>query len=79
MATDLFERLAELDVPPPPAQFDNQLHERVNRSLVVGQLMDLFFGAVPWAVVELSRALFGAAIFTLTGRYETKPNRRRRR
>ncbi len=77
MATDLFERLADLDVPPPPAQFDTQLHERVNRSLVLGQLMDLFFGAVPWAVVEMSRALFGAALFTLTGRYE-KPKRRRR-
>jgi len=78
MATDLFERLAELDVPPPPAQFDDQLHERVNRSLVVGQLMDLVFGAVPWAVVEFSRAVIGSVLFTLTGRYETKPNRRRR-
>jgi hypothetical protein len=78
MATDLFERLAELDVPPPPAQFDTQLHERVNRSLVVGQLMDLLFGAVPWAVVEFSRAVLGATIFTFTGRYETKPNRRHR-
>ncbi len=77
MATDLFERLAELDVPPPPAQFDDQLHERVNRSLVVGQLMDLVFGAVPWAVVEFSRAVIGSVLFTLTGRYETKPNRRR--
>ncbi len=78
MATDLFERLAELDVPPPPARFDDQLHERVNRSLVVGQLMDLMFGAVPWAVVEFSRAVIGSVLFTLTGRYETKPNRRRR-
>ena len=77
MATDLFERLAKLDVPPPPAQFDKQLHEGVDRSLVVGQLMDLGLGAVPWAGVELSRALYGAEIFTLTGRYETKPNRRR--
>lgn len=78
MATDLFERLAELDVPPPPAQFDDQLHERVNRSLVVGQLMDLVFGAVPWAIVEFSRAVIGGVLFTLTGRYETKPTRRRR-
>jgi hypothetical protein len=78
MATDLFERLAELDVPPPPAQFDDQLHDRVNRSLVMGQLMDLVFGAVPWAVVEFSRAVIGSVLFTLTGRYETKPTRRRR-
>ncbi len=78
MATDLFERLADLDVPPPPAQFDHQLHERVNRSLVVGQMMDLMFGAVPWAVVEFSRAVIGSVLFTLTGRYETKPTRRRR-
>lgn len=77
MATDLFERLADLDVPPPPAQFDDQLHDRVNRSLAVGQMMDLLFGAVPWAVVEFSRAVIGTVLFTLTGRYETKPNRRR--
>lgn len=78
MATDLFDQLADLDVPPPPERFDQQLHERVNRSLVVGQCIDLVFGAVPFAVVHFGRALAGLAIFTVSGRYETKARLRRR-
>jgi hypothetical protein len=77
MATDLFDQLAEMDVPPPPARFDDQLHERVNRSLVVGQMLDLAFGAVPYAVAHFSRALVGVTIFTFTGRWEAKPRYRR--
>ena len=78
MATDLFDQLADLEVPPPPERFDQQLHERLNRSLVVGQFVDLVFGAVPFAIVHFARALTGMAIFTFTGRYETRPKRRRR-
>ena len=77
MATDLFDKLAELDVPPPPERFDQQLHERVNRSLVIGQVFDLLFGAVPWALNQFGRAFIGLVLFTLTGRYETKRKRRR--
>ncbi len=78
MATNLFERLAEMDVPPPPAQFDNQLHDRVNRSLVTWQLVDLLVRGMPWALGHFARAMIGALAFTLTGRYETKPNDQRR-
>ncbi len=78
MATDLFDQLAELDVPQPPERFDQQLHERVNRSLVIGQFVDLVFGAVPFAIVHFARSLVGLVIFTITGRYETKPKLRRR-
>jgi hypothetical protein len=79
MALDLFEKLADLDVPPPPARFDQQLHERVNRSLLIGQLLDLIVGAAPWALGQFARAFVGMVIFTLTGRYESKTNRKRRR
>jgi len=79
MATDLFDQLADLDVPPPPARFDQQLHERVNRSLVIGHLVDLFFGAVPLAIVHFGRALVATLLYTLTGHYETKPKTVRRR
>ena len=77
MATDLFDKLAEMDVPPPPARFDQQLHERVNRSLFIGQMLDLVFGAVPWAIGHFARAFVGLVIYTLTGRYEMKSKRKR--
>ena len=38
MADNFLERLGELEVPPPPAEFDAQLHERVNESLLGVQL-----------------------------------------
>jgi hypothetical protein len=80
MATDLFDRLAELEVPPAPDtdRFDRQLHERVNRSLVVGQLTDLVVAGLPWALVHFLRALVGFAAFTITGRYDNKTKPRRR-
>ena len=76
--TDLLEQLADLEVPPPPAQFDAQLHERVNRSLVIWQLTDLVIGGLPWACLHFGRALVGLISYTLTGRYQSKPKNHRR-
>jgi hypothetical protein len=80
MATDLFERLAELEVPPPPEaeQFDRQLHERLNRLLVVRQITDLVASGLPFALLHFARALVGLLTLTLTGRYERKPKNHRR-
>lgn len=79
MASNLFDRLAELEVPPPPAQFDTQLHERMNRSITRTQLVDLATGGMPWAMLQMSRALLAFVSFTLTGRYESDPKKRRNR
>jgi hypothetical protein len=79
MATNLFDQLAELEVPPPPAQFDKQLHERVNQSLVVSHLVDLAFKGLPWALLHFARAFVGFIAFTLTGRYETNSKNGRRK
>ncbi len=65
MATDLFDQLADLEVPPPPERFDQQLHDGVNRSLVVGQFVDLVLVAVPFAIVHFARRVAGMAIFTV--------------
>ena len=78
MAVNLLEQLAELEVPPPPAKFDTQLHDRVNRSLVREQLLDLFVRALPWAALHFLRAIVGVCSFTLTGRYEPLPKNKRR-
>ena len=78
MASNLFERLAESEVPPPPVQFDTQLHERVNRTLVGTQLVDLLLCGLPWACLHFARAVMGLIAFTLTGRYENNPKNKRR-
>ena len=75
---NLLEQLADLEVPPPPAQFDRQLHERVNRSLFVWQLVDLVVSGLPWAMLHFSRALVGLIAFTVTGQYESTPKKSRR-
>ena len=69
MASDLFDQLAASDVPPPPEQFDRQVHQRLNRALVAMHLLDLVARAVPWGLVHLARAAAAALRFTLTGRY----------
>jgi hypothetical protein len=76
--TNLLEQLADLEVPPPPAHFDKQLHERVNRSLITWQLVDLAVNGLPWALLHLTRAVVGFVSFTLTGRYDRKPKNHRR-
>jgi hypothetical protein len=76
--SNLLDRLADWEVPPPPAAFDAQLHERVNRSLVTSQLLDLLVSGLPWALLHFGRALMGLLVFTLSGHYETKSKDRRR-
>jgi len=78
MATDLFERLAELEVPPPPEAFDQQLHQRVNRALVAAQLVDLLVRGLPWATLHFARAIVGFIALTITGHYDSKHNNKRR-
>lgn len=80
MASDLFEHLRDLEVPPAPEpeQFDRQLHDRLNHALVSGQVVDLAARAMPSAAVHFSRALVGLFTLTLTGSYDAKPSKRRR-
>ena len=69
MAQDIFEQLADWDVPPPPDKFDQQLHERVNKSLLVVQLVDLAVRAMPWAMLHFGRAVVGLLLLTLRGHF----------
>jgi hypothetical protein len=69
MATDLFEQLATTEVPPPPERFDRELHDRVNRSLVTQQVVDLLLKGAPFACLHFAGALLGLLTLTYTGRY----------
>ena len=76
MAPDFFEQLADLEVPPPPATFGEELHERMNRGLLVVQFVELLTVVFPSALVELARALAGLVRFTLSGKYEMNEKKR---
>lgn len=54
-------------------EFDHQLHERVNKSLVSLQVVDLAVRAMPWAMMHFARAVLGAVAFTISGRYPDRP------
>ena len=56
MASDLLERMANDDVPPPPATFDRDVHERVNHTLAALH-------------VHFLRAVGGLIGFSITGRF----------
>lgn len=75
---DPLEQLALLEVPEPPAEFDRQLHRRLNQRLIVQHLADLLLRAMPWAILEMARAALGLFGFTLTGRFddERRPGKR---
>ncbi len=69
MSTDLFDQLAESPVPPPPAEFDRSVHERLNRALTIGHVVDFAVRAIPFACVEFFRAIGGLIGFTATGNF----------
>ena len=69
MAKGMLESLAERDVPPVPVDLNRQVHERVNRALLVSHLLDLTFGGLPYLAVHFCRSIGHFLKFTFTGRY----------
>ena len=72
---DFLEKLAELEVREPPSNFDQKLHERVNRTLLVQHVIDLFVGGVFWSGFHFLRAVLGWLFFTVTGQYQERDKR----
>ena len=69
MSFDLFELLAEKDVPPVPADFDRQVHSRVNDSLIAVHVTEFVFQVVPYAILHFVQAVIGLVGFTLAGEF----------
>ena len=77
MAPDFLEQLADLEVPPPPSDFGQQLHERMNRgSGDRADSIELVTVVFPAAVFELARALAGLVRFSFSGKYELNEKKR---
>jgi hypothetical protein len=74
MAIDSLERLAELPVPPVPPSFSAALHHRINKRLLMGQFLDLATRGFAFAILHLARAGGELLRFTVTGKFEPKPD-----
>lgn len=72
---NLFQELAEHEIPPLPADFGKAVHQRVNRSLVALQLLDLLWRGLPLAFLLFGRALIGLIAFTFTGKFPVEKRR----
>jgi hypothetical protein len=73
MPRDVLEQLADAPVPPLPATFDHALHDRLNRRLLVGQVIDLGMRGMGFTLAHFARALFGFLVLTVTGKFEAGP------
>jgi hypothetical protein len=70
MPRDVLEQLADVTVPPMPATFDHALHDRLNRRLLVGHVLDLGLRGLGFTLAHFARALTGLFVFTATGKFD---------
>ncbi len=75
MEFDLFERLAEQDVPPVPSNLDRQVHDRVNVSLLGVHLMEFAFQVLPFAFLHFFQAVIGPDLFFVVRRISSRSRR----
>ena len=69
MANNLLEQLTHDTVPPLPEDFERQVHQRLNKRLLIDHLADLLLRALPVVALQFGRAVFGLMVFTHSGRY----------
>jgi hypothetical protein len=75
MPRDLLEELADAPVPPVPATFNRALHDRLNRRLLAGHLIDLGLRGTGYTLGHFARAMAGLFAFTATGKFEPENKR----
>ncbi len=66
---DLLERLTQLKVPPAPTTLKRDVHDRLNRTLLVQQIVGLATNGAVYACGHLLRGLLGLVAYTLTGKF----------
>ncbi len=69
---DLWETLSTTDVPPLPAEFDREVHHRLNDRLLWSQIAELVFAVLPYALIHLAQGVCGLLLFTWSGRFPTR-------
>jgi hypothetical protein len=69
MSSDLFDQLAEQEVPPVPQNLSGGVHRRLNRVLVVVHVFEFVLCVLPYCVWHFSRAVIGLVVQTVSGRF----------
>jgi len=73
---NLLEELNRIEVPPPPANMQRGVHERLNHWLATSQLIELVVHAFAYAVYHFAPAIVGAVVLSLSGKFpETRDDR----
>ena len=70
MPRDFLEELAEAPVPPLPDTFNRALHDRLNRRLLAGHILDLALRGIGFSFLHFARALAGFFTLTMLGKFE---------
>jgi hypothetical protein len=70
MPRDFLEELAEAPVPPLPDTFNRALHQRLNRRLLAGHILDLALRGIGFCLMHFARALVGFFALTVLGEPE---------
>jgi hypothetical protein len=69
MSIDLFEQLAEREVPPVPQGLSGGVHRRLNRALVALHVVEFTLCVLPFGAWHFSRAVIGFFVQTVSGRF----------
>jgi len=69
MSDNILNQLAAMEVPPPPDNLDQDVHQSVNRWLLGLQLLNFLLRAIPTAAAYFAYAVAGAMFYTLFGVY----------
>jgi hypothetical protein len=77
---DVLDRLADVAVPPVPAQrvFTAGVRRKLNPRLLVVHVVEFAIGATGWAAIHMAAALLAAMQFTATGSWPTDGHRETR-
>ena len=70
------DQLAETEVPPPPERLAEEVHHRLNRTLVVLHCCDLLLRALPSAALLFLQPVVAFFKYSLTGRFDYRTRRR---
>ena len=70
MTHDLFNQLADSDVPPVPPQLDVQVHRRLNSALLTAHLLEFAWRALPQTLGTFLGSVAHLIMFTATGRFK---------
>jgi hypothetical protein len=71
---DILQQLAEEDVPPVPAEFDVRVHERVNSTLLLIQILEFTGSMLPRAMFAMLRSVLHLLLVTIFGQHVSDEN-----